>query len=91
MKNISIIGSGSWGVAIAIHLAKLGHNIKVWSFSQEECDIINNEKRCKLLPKVELPDGIFCTTSYKEAIEGTEIIIHVTPSKIWYFSRTKSC
>ena len=29
MKNISIIGSGSWGVAIAIHLAKLGHNKKV--------------------------------------------------------------
>ena len=81
MKNISIIGSGSWGVAIAIHLAKLGHNIKVWSFSQEECDIINNEKRCKFLPKVELPDGIKCTTSHEEAIEGTDFIIHVTPSK----------
>ena len=28
MKNIAIIGSGSWGVALAIHLAKLGNNIK---------------------------------------------------------------
>ena len=27
MKNIAIIGSGSWGVALAIHLAKLGNNI----------------------------------------------------------------
>ena len=26
-KNISIIGSGSWGVALGIHLAKLGNNI----------------------------------------------------------------
>jgi len=81
MKNIAIIGSGSWGVALAIHLAKQGHNVKIWSFSQEECDMINNEKRCKFLPKVELPEGIMCTTSYKEAIEGTEFIIHVTPSK----------
>ena len=81
MKNVAIIGSGSWGVALAIHLAKLGHNIKMWSFSQDECDLINNEKRCKFLPKVELPEGIMCTTSYKEAIEGTEFIIHVTPSK----------
>ena len=81
MKNIAIIGSGSWGVAIAIHLAKQGHNIKLWSFSQDECDMINNEKKCKFLPKVELPDGIKCTTSYQEAIEGTEMIIHVTPSK----------
>ncbi len=32
MKNISIIGSGSWGTALAIHLAKQGHNVKVWSF-----------------------------------------------------------
>ena len=27
-KNIAVIGSGSWGVALAIHLAKLGNNIK---------------------------------------------------------------
>ena len=81
MKNIAIIGSGSWGVALAIHLAKQGHNVKLWSFSQEECDMINNEKKCKFLPKVELPEGIKCTTSHKEAIEGSEFIIHVTPSK----------
>ena len=81
MRNIAIIGSGSWGVALAIHLAKQGHNVKLWSFSQEECDLINNEKKCKFLPKVELPDGIMCTTEYKEAIEGTDFIIHVTPSK----------
>ena len=81
MRNVAIIGSGSWGVALAIHLAKQGHKVKLWSFSQDECDLINNEKRCKFLPKVELPEGIMCTTSYKEAIEGTEFIIHVTPSK----------
>ena len=81
MRNISIIGSGSWGVALAIHLAKQGHNIKIWSFAQDECDMINNERKCKFLPKVELPDGIKCTTSFEEAIEGTDFIIHVTPSK----------
>jgi glycerol-3-phosphate dehydrogenase (NAD(P)+) len=32
MKNISIIGSGSWGTALAIHLAKMGHNVKMWSY-----------------------------------------------------------
>ena len=81
MKNIAIIGSGSWGVALAIHLAKLGNKIKLWSFSEEEKDLINNEKKCKFLPKVIIPDGVKCTTSYKEAIEGSDFIIHVTPSK----------
>ena len=81
MKVITIIGSGSWGVALAIHLAKLGNKIQMWSFSEEECNIINNEKKCKFLPNIELPEGITATTSFEEAIEGSEFIIHVTPSK----------
>lgn len=81
MKKIAIIGSGSWGVALAIHLAKLGNNIKIWSFMQEEADLINNERKCKFLPEVTIPDTIYCTTSYEEAIEGSDIILHVTPSK----------
>lgn len=81
MKNIAIIGCGSWGVALAIHLAKLGNNIKMWSFSEEEKNLINNEKKCKFLPNVEIPEGVEATTSFKEAIEGSNFIIHVTPSK----------
>lgn len=81
MKNICIIGSGSWGVALGIHLAKLGNNVKIWSFLQEEADIINNEKKCKFLPGVDLPEGIYCTTSYEEAIMNSDVILHVTPSK----------
>ena len=80
-RNIAIIGSGSWGVALSIHLAKQGHNVKIWSFSKDECDMINNEKRCKFLPNVELPEGIKCTTSHEEAIQETDFIVHVTPSK----------
>ena len=63
MKNIAIIGSGSWGVALAIHLAKLGNKIKIWSFSEEEKDLINNQKKCKFLPKAQIPEGVECTTS----------------------------
>jgi glycerol-3-phosphate dehydrogenase (NAD(P)+) len=81
VKNIAIIGSGSWGVALAIHLAKLGNKVKIWSFAEEERDLINNEKKCKFLPNVVLPEGIYCTTSYEEAINGSELILHVTPSK----------
>ena len=81
MRNIAIIGSGSWGVALAIHLAKNGHNIKIWSFSEEERDLINNEKKCKFLPGIELPNKIYCSTSYEEVISDSELILHVTPSK----------
>ncbi len=75
MKNISIIGSGSWGSALGIHLAHLGNNVKIWSYSQEEADLINNEKKCKFLPLATIPDGVFCTTDFKTAIEGTEMLL----------------
>ena len=81
MKNISIIGSGSWGSALGIHLGHLGNNVKIWSYSQEEADLINNEKKCKFLPLATIPDGVVCTTDFKTAIEGTEMLLIVTPSK----------
>lgn len=81
MKNIAIIGSGSWGVALAVYLANQGKKVKIWSFAKEEADLINNEKKCKFLPNITLPEGIECTLSYEEAIKNSEIILHVTPSK----------
>lgn len=81
MKNIAIIGSGTWGVALAIHLAKAGKNIKLWSFTEEEAKAINNDKRCKFLPDAVIGDNITCYTDIKKVIEGSEMILHVTPSK----------
>ena len=81
MKTIAIIGSGSWGVALGVHLAKLGNNVKIWSFAEEEANLINNEKKCKFLPNLIIPNGISCTLSYEEAIKDSDFILHVTPSK----------
>lgn len=81
MKKIAIIGSGSWGVALGIHLAKLGNEVRIWSFAKEEADLINNEKKCMFLPKVTIPEGISCTLSYEQAIKDADFILHVTPSK----------
>lgn len=81
MKNIAIIGSGTWGVALAIHLANIGHNVKIWSFTQEETDTINNERKCQFLPEAVIPDNVRCYTDIKQVVEGSDIILHVTPSK----------
>ena len=79
--NIAIIGSGSWGVALAIHLEKLGNNIKIWSYDEEEKRLINEERKCKFLPNTILGNNIKCYTEFEEVIKDTEFILHVTPSK----------
>ena len=81
MKTIAVIGSGSWGVALSIHLASMGHNVKIWSFDEEEARLINEEKKCKFLPMAVIPNNIVCKNDFKEVIEGADFILHVTPSK----------
>lgn len=81
MKNIAIIGSGTWGVALAIHLSKKGNKIKIWSFSEEEANTLNTERKCKFLPEAVIDENIICYTDMKTVIDGSDIILHVTPSK----------
>lgn len=81
MKTIAVIGSGSWGVALSMHLASLNNNVRIWSFDEEEARLINEERKCKFLPKIVIPSNIVCKTNFKEVIEGADFILHVTPSK----------
>ena len=81
MKKVAIIGSGSWGSSLAIHLARLGNEVRLWSFSEDEMNEINNERKCRYLPQAVMHENITATMSYKEAIEGSDFVLHVTPSK----------
>ena len=81
MKKIAIIGSGSWGVALSIHLANMGHMVKIWSFAEDEAELINKKRKCKFLPEAILPQNITCNTDFETVIQDTDIILHVTPSK----------
>ena len=81
-EKIAVIGSGSWGVALAMLLNSNGHDVKIWSFSEEEARIINEDRKCKFLPNITIPDGLNCYTSLEETLEGTNIVLIVTPSNV---------
>lgn len=81
MEKIAIIGSGSWGTALGIYLAKRGKIINIWSFDEEEKNQMNMQRKCKYLPGIEIPENIICSTNIEEVVKDAGIIIHVTPSK----------
>ena len=83
MKNIAIIGSGSFGCALAYILSKKkDNNIKIWSYKKEESDLINNEHKSMYLEDLILDENIKCYTNYEEALIDSEYIIIATPSKV---------
>ncbi len=80
-KKIAVIGSGSWGLALSNHLAEIGNDVKVWSFTEEEKNLINNEHKCKFIPDMVLDEKVVCSNDLKEVVQEAEYIFHVTPSK----------
>lgn len=84
-KNVAVIGSGSWGLALGIHIADQGNDVKVWSFTESEKNTINMEHKSDYLKDVDINKNLVCSNDIKEVVENADYIFHVTPSK---FSRT---
>ena len=79
MSNITIIGSGSFGCALAYVLNKK-NNVKIWSYKKEEADLINKNHKCMFLNDFILDEAIKCYTSYEDALDQSDYIVLASPS-----------
>lgn len=80
MSNICVLGSGGWGTAIAMLLLGNGHNVTLWSFTQNECDEISKTREnTRCLPGIKIPEAIRLTADI-EACRNQDIIVIATPS-----------
>ena len=80
MSNISIIGSGSWGSAMAVMLAENGHDVILWSFLKEECENLKKYRENKpFLPGIIFPENVSFTDDVS-CCEGADIVVMATPS-----------
>ena len=76
MSNVTIIGAGSWGIAISLLLNKNGHQITVWSVLEDEITMLQTEhehKRC--LPGVKIPDSIVFTNDLQAALTDCDLVV----------------
>lgn len=81
MANISVMGSGSWGLGLAILLNNNGHNVKVWSVFSDEIDMLNTEREHKkCLPGVKISENIEFTADTNEAVSSADVIVLAVPS-----------
>lgn len=80
MANIFIVGSGSWGTAIAINLASSGNTVRLWARNPDFTEVLRStRKNKKYLPGVVIPEGVSFTSDISEC-SGFDIIVVATPS-----------
>ena len=76
MSNITVMGAGSWGIALSILLNNNGHNVTVWSVFPEEIQELNETRENKkCLPGVIIPESIKFTADTKGAVDGADVIV----------------
>lgn len=78
--NIAVLGGGSWGTALAIHLAKKNHPVRVWEFLAEQAEKMQKERVCPLLPEAKLPYNVFVSAKREEVLPKSELVLLVVPS-----------
>lgn len=80
-QEVTVVGGGSWGTALADLLARKGSAVKLWVREEELCASINEDRENTLfLPGVKLSENLTATSSLEEAVSGASAILSVVPS-----------
>jgi len=81
---IAIVGAGSWGTALAVHLARGGERVTLWARSAEVVETIRARRRNPwYLSDVELPAGIDATSDAAAAVDAAALVIVAVPSEFF--------
>jgi glycerol-3-phosphate dehydrogenase (NAD(P)+) len=82
--RIGVVGAGSWGTALAIHLARAGAAVRLWAREREVVEGLRTARRNPLyLSDVECPPGLQATADLGEAVREAEAILLVVPSEFF--------
>jgi glycerol-3-phosphate dehydrogenase (NAD(P)+) len=81
MKTTAVLGAGSWGTALAVHLAKAGHLVRLWARDPALVDDLTSTRaNDRYLPGIPFPEGIAPTASLEEALGGARFVVVAVPS-----------
>ena len=75
-KTVAVLGAGSWGTALAIHLARAGLNVRLWGYHDDHVVVMQRE-RCnqQYLPGVVFPENLELYSKLEDALRGDELLV----------------
>lgn len=78
--NITVLGTGAYGIALALMFNK-NNKVRMWTkFQEEKEEIEKNRENKKVLKDIKIPDDIIISTDFKESIKDAEIIVIAVPA-----------
>ena len=80
-KSVTVLGAGSWGTALAIHLARAGLNVRLWGNEPDHIRQLQQQRSNEhFLPGIAFPPALHVTADLAEALEGELLVLLVIPS-----------
>jgi len=81
IRTATVIGAGSWGTALAVHLASVGHDVRLWGRDEGfVADMARRRANAIYLPDVMFPASLAPTASLAEALDGVALVVVAVPS-----------
>jgi glycerol-3-phosphate dehydrogenase (NAD(P)+) len=81
---IAVVGAGSWGTALAIHLARGGATVRVCARTAAVAEAITKRRRNPwYLSDLEIPPGVEATSDPATALAGADVVIVAVPSEFF--------
>ena len=81
MADVSVLGAGSWGTALAILLNDNGHNVTLWSVIEDEVNmLLEKREHISKLPGVKIDEKISITNNVEDATKNKDMIVLAVPS-----------
>ena len=79
--EITVLGAGSWGTALAILLARNGHSVRLWGRNPERIKNMQVEHCNRVyLPEHTLPDNLYPEADLEAAVTGIDTLLIAVPS-----------
>ena len=81
ITTVAVVGAGGWGTALAVHLGRLGHEVRLWVREPEVlATIVEQRVNTLFLPGVALPDSVVPSAELREALDGAALVVSAVPS-----------
>ncbi|MGQ0734616.1 MAG: NAD(P)H-dependent glycerol-3-phosphate dehydrogenase [Acidobacteriota bacterium] len=81
MQNVAVIGAGSWGTALAVHLSRIGHDVRLWARDPSLAEeMAARRANAVYLPDINFPPTLRPVESLAAALGAAKVVVLAVPS-----------